>query len=31
MREIVPSIKGGAVSDERSPLKDAIDYIELIL
>lgn len=26
MREIVPRINGGAVNDERSPLKEAIDY-----
>ena len=25
MREIVPRMKGGAVIDERSPLKEAID------
>ena len=26
VREVVPRINGGAVKDERSPLKDAIDY-----
>ena len=26
VREVVPRMKGGAVKDERSPLKDAIDY-----
>lgn len=25
VNEVVPSMKGGAVSDDRSPLKDAID------
>lgn len=25
VREVVPRMKGGAVMDERSPLKDAID------
>jgi hypothetical protein len=28
VREIVPRMKGGAVRDERSPLKEAIDYSE---
>jgi len=27
VRDVVPKIKGGAVMDERSPLKDAIDYV----
>ena len=26
VRDVVPRMKGGAVKDERSPLKDAIDY-----
>ena len=26
VREVVPRMNGGAVKDERSPLKDAIDY-----
>ena len=26
VRDVVPKMKGGAVKDERSPLKDAIDY-----
>ncbi len=25
MREVVPRMKGGAVKEERSPLKEAID------
>ena len=25
VRDVVPRMKGGAVTDERSPLKDAID------
>lgn len=25
VREVVPSMNGGAVSDDKSPLKDAID------
>ena len=26
VRDVVPRMNGGAVKDERSPLKDAIDY-----
>ena len=26
MREVVPSMKGGAVKEERSPLNEATDY-----
>lgn len=26
VREVVPRMKGGAVSEDRSPLNDAIDY-----
>ena len=27
VRDVVPRMKGGAVMDERSPLKEAIDYL----